>query len=338
MQDIIEKKRLSILQILQNTDDVAISSHKITRKLKEMGYKMSERTVRFHLLSLDKDGYTEYFPKKGRRITEQGINELLLARAYEKVGFLSTKIDRMTYKMHFDIYKKEGNVVINLSHVKLKDIKKAWPLMCKVLEKGLGMGKFLVFFKPGEKIGQAAIPEDCIGIGTVCSITINGILLQHGIPVKSRFGGLLEIQESKPNRFVAIINYDGTSLDPLEIFIKSGMTNYTQAVKNGNGLIGASFREMPSESRSQVEDIAEKIDAIGLGCFMKIGYPGKSLCEIPVNDGSFGSIIIGGLNPMAILEEYRINVQSKALSCLIDYKKLFPYTETEKRLKSILNK
>jgi len=47
---------------------------------------------------------------------------------------------------------------------------------------------------------------------------------------------------------------------------------------------------------------------------MKIGYPGKSLCEIPVNDGSFGSIIIGGLNPMAILEEYRINVQSKALS------------------------
>ena len=125
MYDAIEKKRLTILKILQNTDDTAIGSHIITKKLTEMGYNISERTVRFHLLSLDKEGYTEYLPKKGRRITQKGIEELSHARVYEKVGFLSTKIDRMTYRMHFDIYKKEGTVVVNLSYIKLKDIEEA---------------------------------------------------------------------------------------------------------------------------------------------------------------------------------------------------------------------
>ena len=38
------------------------------------------------------------------------------------------------------------------------------------------------------------------------------------------------------------VNYDGTSIDPLEVFIRSGMTDNIGVVKTGNGRIGASFR------------------------------------------------------------------------------------------------
>jgi repressor of nif and glnA expression len=336
MQSTIEKKRLAILRVLHEYNNEAIGSNVITEKLTEMGYDISERTVRFHLLSMDKAGYTEYLPKRGRRITQKGIAEMSRARVYEKVGFLSTKIDRMTYRMNFDPSKRDGTVVINTSLIEIKYLKKACPLMCKILRSGLGMGKLLTFFLPGEELEQLTVPEGYIGIGTVCSITINGILLAQGIPTRSRFGGLLEIEHGKPSRFVALINYDGTSLDPLEIFMKSGMTDYTGAVENGSGLIGASFREMPAESRDTVVEIAEKLTTIGLGGFMEIGYPGNPLCEIPVTEGSFGSVIVGGLNTVGIIEESGIEVFSKALSGLVDFKRLFSFEEIEERVNSIL--
>jgi repressor of nif and glnA expression len=54
----------------------------------------------------------------------------------------------------------------------------------------------------------------------VCSITLNGVLLKHGIPTTSRFGDP-ELQNRKPMRFAEIIMYDGTSIDPLEVFIQT---------------------------------------------------------------------------------------------------------------------
>ncbi len=151
-------------------------------------------------------------------------------------------------------------------------------------------------------------------------MTLNGILLAEGIPTTSRFGGLLELHRGKPVRFVAIINYDGTSLDPLEIFIKSGMTDYTGATENGDGLIGAGFREMPAASRDRLLELAEELKQVGLGGFMNIGWPGQPLVGIPVNEGIVGAVVIGGLNPVAILEEHGIRVHSRALSGFVDYR------------------
>ena len=80
------------------------------------------------------------------------------------------------------------------------------------------------------------------------------------IPTASRFGGLLELRNGQSTRFVEIIHYDGTSIDPLEVFIRSGMTNYTGAIRDGNGRIGASFRELPADSRKRVQGLAEKLE------------------------------------------------------------------------------
>jgi len=334
MTDTVEKKRLQILRILRDAN-APVASQEITEKLKNTGYDISERTVRFHLLAMDKEGLTQYVDRHGRRITEKGLTELTNARIIERVGFLAGKIDQMSYRMAFDLASRTGTVVVNVSVIRREELEASVPLMSRVFEGGYAMGRLLTLYRPGEQAGELLVPDGCVGIGTVCSITLNGILLAHGIPTYSRFGGLLEIVEGKPARFVAIINYDGTSLDPLEIFIKSGMTDYVGATENGNGRIGASFREIPAASRERVLELAEELAEIGLGGFMRIGMPGRPLTEIPIEESRIGAIVIGGLNPVAILEERGIHAQSRALAGLVGFERLFPYTELSERMAAL---
>lgn len=335
MSDKTEKKRLAILRILQEAGR-PVGSSRITERLIAAGHDITERTVRFYLHSMDGEGLTENLGRRGRLLTQKGLEELSSARIIERVGFLAAKIDQMTYRMKFDLKRRSGTVVVNASVIEKPQLKKGAQLIKKVFAHGYAMGRLLTLFAPGERIGELTVPEGMVGIGTVCSITLNGVLLSHGIPTYSRFGGLLELNDYKPNRFVEVIYYNGTTLDPLEVFIRSGMTDYLGATRNGNGRIGASFREVPAESREHVVQLAHQLEEVGLGGFMSIGWPGQPLLEIPVNQGQVGAIVIGGLNPAAILEEVGIRTQSRALAALADYEVFFPYEELDDHVNEFL--
>ncbi len=190
-------------------------------------------------------------------------------------------------------------------------------------------------FPPGERVGDIIIPPGMAGFGTVCSITLNGVLLSHCIPVHSSFGGLLELRNKKLVRFVEIIKYDSASLDPLEAFIRSGMTEYAGAVRNGNGRIGVGFREVPADSRDRVIDLIERLKEAGLGGFLLVGWPGQPLLEIPVPEGRTGIVVIGGLNPIAILEETGTRIHSRAMAGMVGYERLFHYQEMEERIRAL---
>ena len=289
-----------------------------------------------YLEEMEKDGMTERSHRRRHKITPLGVQEEESAQIIERVGFLSAKIDRMTYHMNFDLETLSGTVVVNITVADPKSIADNLRLMSKVYEDGYAMGDYVTLLPPGEKIGQNVVPDGMVGIGTVCSITLNGVLLKYGIPTNSRFGGLLDIRERKPTRFAEIIMYSGTSLDPLEVFIRSGMTDYMGAVQTGTGRIGAGFREFPAESRPKVEELAKRLRQVGLGGFLRIGRPGQTLLEIPVGEGLIGAVVIGGLNPVAILEENGVRVRSRALAGLIDFSRLFHYRELGKHLQRFL--
>ena len=318
------EKKLAILNVLNAQNDY-VSSGKITSLLAIGGSNISERTVRLYLKELDSENLTVPNGKKGRKITEKGVAELQAAKVIQKPGYLSAKIDQMIYRMNFDLPMRSGTVVVNTSLVNPYQLESCIHKICKVFEKGYGMGKLMTLIGPGETIGEITIPPDKVGFCTVCSITINGILLKHGIPMASRFGGLLKVVNGKPVRFMEIIHYDGTSIDPLEVFIRSGMTDYHGAIRDGNGLIGASFREVPGESRQRIINIHERLIEVGLGGIMEIGLPSQSVLDIPVSPGRAGTLIVGGLNPIAILEEQEHRIFSRALSGLVEYDQLFNY-------------
>jgi HTH-type transcriptional regulator, global nitrogen regulator NrpRI len=331
----VKRKELLIMSMLKNTES-PLASTRIAEDLSALGHDMSERTVRLYLQRLEQEGLTTSNGKRGHMLTSLGLSEIDSAQIMEKVGFLSAKIDQMTYQMNFDLNTAAGTVVINCTLVNPNYFAKNMAYIKKVYADGYAMGHLMTFLDPGETLGHIHVPDGMIGVGTVCSITLSGILLKHGIPTVSRFGGLLELRERKPVRFVEIIMYDGTSIDPLEIFIRSGMTNYLGAIKTGDGRIGASFREFPAESREMVEHLAEKSKRIGLGGVVRLGRPGQSLLDIPVSEGRVGAIVIGGLNPVSILEETGVRAYSRALAGLVDFNRLFRYEEMESRIRKYL--
>lgn len=325
------RKRLAILDALESSDR-PMSSRTIAERLQESGHDISERTVRLYLQHLQDEGLSAA-GRRGHVVTDRGQAERGAARVMERLGYMAARVDQITYRMSFDLEQRKGTVAVNAALVTRDVLEPRLPMILRVFQKRYGMGELVALLKPGETIGETLVPEGMLGLCTVCSVTLNGILLKHGVPARSIFSGLLELVDGQPTRFSELINYDGTSLDPLELFIRGGMTNYVGAITTGNGRIGAGFREVPAESYSLVVGLADRADRIGLGGFLRIGRPAQTLFNIPVRQGCCGAVVIGGLNPIAIIEETGERVKARALAGLMDFHLLFPYHELESRLR-----
>jgi repressor of nif and glnA expression len=189
------------------------------------------------------------------------------------------------------------------------------------------MSDRVILAAEGGKIGSALVPKGMVGLGTICSVTINGIFLKAGIPVASRFGGVVETANGKPLRFISLISYDGSSLDPLEVFIKSKMTAVSKAVAGGPGRILASYREIPVVCLDKAKKLACTLEDRGIRGILLMGSPNKPLLEVPVGIDKAGIVIIGGLNPVAVLEEHGIATESKAMSTLFEYTRLVTFKD-----------
>jgi hypothetical protein len=124
-----------------------------------------------------------------------------------------------------------------------------------------------------------------------------------------------------------MINYDGTTLDPLEIFIKGKMTRVRDILETGNGVIGASFREVPAVALPDVKTIIKKLEKIGLAGVLLIGRANQSLLDIPVTQDRAGLIVVGGLAPMSAVEESGIPTHNMAMNTLFEFENLIPYND-----------
>jgi repressor of nif and glnA expression len=238
-----------------------------------------------------------------------------------------SKIETFSYLTNFDFEKMEGDIILNVSFFPEEKLKEALKIMKPVFRSSYVMYDKVVLHRGGEKIGDIVVPHGQVGFGTVCSVTINGIFLKAGIPVTSKFGGVLQIEDSEPSRFTALISYEGSSLDPLEIFIKSRMTDVMGATKNHNGKILASFREIPVVSLEKAKELSAVMKGKGIGGILLIGNPNQPLLEIPVATDKSGMVIIGGLNPIAAVEEVGITTVSKAMSTLYRFSDLIKFKE-----------
>ncbi|HPU07983.1 MAG TPA: NrpR regulatory domain-containing protein [Thermogutta sp.] len=329
------RHRLEILNVLRKTNR-PLTSSQIAEQLASAGYILSERSIRLYLNELDAEGLTISAGHRGHLISDQGLAELRVAQTIQRVGYLSARIDEMTYKMTFDLERRTGTVVVNTSIINPHDLAQCLDSVCQVFYKGYAMGTRLAILEPGQRMGEVEIPPGRIGFCTVCSMTVNSVFLKHGIPTTSRFGGLLEVRNGQPTRFVEIIHYDGTSIDPLEIFIRGRMTDYRGAISTGNGLIGASFREIPEDARDVAQRLSNEMARIGLGSVLAIGLPAQPLLGIPVTPGRVGVINVAGLNPVAILEEIGYHVYSRALHGLMDFNQLITVDELPSILQRFL--
>ena len=329
MEPKTQRKIVAILQILNNAG-APLGSTRIARELHAQGIDLSNRTVRHYLGLMDESGLTESLGKRGRAITPRGEKELQGAMAAEKVGFMAAKVDALAYRMTFDLERLEGKVILNISLIDTPYVHAAAREMIKVYAACLGMGQYVALAAPGERLGDFVVPSGKFAIGTICSITINGVLLKAGIVTHSRFGGLLEMRDGNPHRFTEIINYDGTTIDPLEIFIRGQMTHVSRAAATGSGIVGASFREIPTVTIKEVERISVELERAGLGTALVIGRPNQPLLDVPVPQGRTGMIVMAGLNPLAAVEEKGIRTTNWAMKTMFEFHELVPIDRLRK--------
>ena len=317
----VERKVISILKVLSDSP-VPMGARVIAQRLKEHGVHLGERAVRYHLKLMDERDLTQLVGRDGRLITERGIEELSDALVRYKVGFATTRIEVLAFSTDFDIDKGTGPIPVNISFFKEGIFNKALQVMKPVFEAGLCVSDMVAVAHAGEKLGNLSVPEGNIGLATVCSIVINGTLLKAGVPMDSRFGGILQIRNHKPLRFVELIHYAGSSLDPSEIFIRAKMTAVGDTVKSGEGKILANFREIPALCRPITEQVISKLKEAGLGGVLLMGDTSEPVCELPVELNRVGIVLYGGLNPVAAANEAGIQAESYAMSTLIEYENL----------------
>jgi repressor of nif and glnA expression len=320
-------KTLHAILFILDKHPTVVGSRELSRELKLRGVEITERTVRYYLKMLDKKGYTEVFGKEGRKITAAGREELKHSLVSDKIGFVISKIETLSYMTTLDMATMEGDVILNISYFPRKNLRQALRLLKPAFLSPYVMSDRVILAREGEKIGNVIVPKGMVGLGTICSVTINGIFLKAGIPVASRFGGVVETANGKPLRFVSLISYDGSSLDPLEVFIKSKMTAVSKAVAGGPGRILASYREIPVVCLDKAKKLARTLEDRGIRGILLIGSPNKPLLEVPVGIDKAGIVIIGGLNPVAVLEEHGIATESKAMSTLFEYSHLVPFKD-----------
>jgi len=316
-----ERKVMAILKVLSESSE-PLGSITIARELERYGVFLSERGVRYHLRITDEQGYTRPMGRDGRMITEQGVQELKMALAPDQVGFIQDKLETLAFLTTFDPVRKTGKVPVNTSLIEKGKFKKALAVMREAFNAKLCVSDMVAVAEEGDKIGSIVIPRGKVGLATVCSVTINGVLLKAGIPVGSRFGGVLEVKDMQPRRFVAIINYAGTSIDPSEQYIRAGMTSVSSVAKTGNGKLLANFREMPAPARQLVEQKAAELKEAGITGIFSLGNISEPMCEIPLGLNRMGMVLLGGLNPVATVAEAGISVESFGESGLLDYSSL----------------
>ena len=323
----IERKGLSILKILSDSQE-ALGSRIISQRLESYGIELGERAVRYHLKLMDERGLTRLVGRRdGRVLTENGSAEIKSAMVKDKVGFAISKIETLAFRTSFDCVQRCGLIPVNISFFPSDKFALALQAMKPAFEAGLCVSSLVAIASEREQLGEATVPPGKVGLATVCSIVFNGAMLKAGVLMNSRFGGILQMRNHKPLRFVELIDYAGCSLDPSTIFIKAKMTSVREVVRKGDGEVLGNFREIPSICRPIADEIIAGLGEAGIHGLVIMGDASEPVCEIPVDMNKMGMVLLGGLNPVAAAEEAGIETTNLAMSTVMEYQTLVEFRE-----------
>ncbi len=316
-----ERKIIAILKVLSDPVE-PLGSITIARRLESEGLLLSERAVRNHLKIADERGYTQPAGHDGRMITPEGMEEVKEALALEQLGSVRDKLELLAFQTTFDPEKKTGHLSINTSLIDKGKFKKAIAAMKDAFKAGICVSDLVATASEGERLGSVTVPKGKIGLATVCSVVINGVLLKAGVPTDFRFGGVLEVRNKRPRRFVAVMEYAGSSVDPSEQFIRARMTSVGEAARTGNGKILGVFRTIPAPARAIVEEKTALLKEAGIGGLFAMGNTSEPVAQIPVGLNRVAIVQLGGLNPVAAAVEAGIEIENIAESGMIEYQAL----------------
>jgi repressor of nif and glnA expression len=297
-----ERKYLEILRILKEHRE-PMGAKRLSEILAERGFVLTDRAVQYYLRYLDETGFTQKVGNTGRILTPEGIAEIESALVDERIGFIISKLERLAFRSTFDPANGTGEVAYNLSLVPEEEAPGVIKSFEKVSRAGYG------FFSSYKILDQdPRVPEGQVGILTLCSITIDGVLQRSGIPVIMAYGGRLDLEGGVAKGFLDLIGYRGTTADPLQLFISAGLTSIREVVATGSGVALANVREVPVPALDRVRDLLSQMG--GWGFTPPVGL-GNQILNIPHSPHHISIVSYSGMNMVGhgVEEGYHIRTE-----------------------------
>jgi HTH-type transcriptional regulator, global nitrogen regulator NrpRI len=308
-----ERKYIEILRILREHQE-PMGAKRLSELMAERGFILSDRAVQYYLSYLDTMRFTEKIGNQGRVLTPEGRQETDNALVDDRIGFIISKLERLAYRSTFDPSSGTGDVAYNLSIVPEASFEPAKAAFDEVIKAGCG------FFSSYRIIDHdPRVPPRCVGFISICSISMDGVFQRKGIPVKMAFGGRLEIEKGMPKRFKDLIGYRGTTIDPLELFISSGLTSIAGFVRSGSGIALANVREVPCTAKTQVVEIIRLMNTCG---FVFPVTMGNQVFNLPDNPFRLSIVAFSGLNFIGNCVEHGIDIKTEIGAGNIQFSKI----------------
>jgi repressor of nif and glnA expression len=285
-----ERKVMEILRILKEHHE-PMGAKRLSELLAEHGYVLTDRAVQYYLRYLDEQGFTRKVGNTGRVLTPLGISEIESALVDDRLGFIISRLERLAYRSTFDPASGTGDVAYNLSIVPEADAENVGDSFNQVIQSGYG------FFSGYTRIDKdPRIPSGHIGFITICSITMDGVLERMGIPVRVVYGGRLEISKGKAIRFLDLIRYRGTTINPLQLFISAGLTSVHPLIVTGSGVGLVNIRTVPIPAAGTVQEMIPLMKDCGFRFPLAMG---NELLNLPPDPYRLSVVSHSGMNLIA---------------------------------------
>lgn len=308
-----ERKYIEILRILKEHRD-PMGAKRLSELMSERGFVLSDRAVQYYLSYLDSMGFTEKVGNQGRILTPIGLEETDNALVDDRIGFIISKLERLAYRSTFDPTTSTGDVAYNLSIAPAETAERVKAAFDEIITAQCG---FFNSYRIIEK--DPRIPPGHVGFMTICSITMDGVFQRRGIPVKMAFGGRLEIENGTPRQFRDLIAYRGTTIDPLELFISSGLTSISSFVRIKTGIALANVREVPCAAQNNVEETIQQMNACG---FIFPVVMGTQVFNLPQNPYRLSIVAFSGLNYIGNTVEHGLKIMTEIGAGNIPFSKI----------------
>lgn len=252
---------------------------------------------------------------------------LFLWRVYgvnHPLKFLNHLIEEEAMQVTYDPAENEGKVIYNLSLVGADDLEAVVAIMKETYRAGISPSGLVQIYQAGEKAGEYVVPKGKAGICTICSITLDGVMIRRGAPLHPIGGGVVQIENGTPKRFTDMVLYDATTIDPLELLVSQEITDVSGVIAAGRGNVLANLRECHMEAEPTVAAVIEDLERSMIAGVLEIGPPNAPILGFTCSPQYFGIAILGGTNVMAAVKEGGYRVEINSLKGLIDVSALEP--------------
>ncbi|MDD1753832.1 MAG: DUF128 domain-containing protein [Methanotrichaceae archaeon] len=229
-------------------------------------------------------------------------------RSSKPLMFTLARIENLMQQVSLDPAKMKGKIITNTTRLKQELLEETLDIFQDAIQSGLAVCP-LIKIEDESKL---------IKLKTACSLTIDGVLLKNGIPIRPKGGGIIEVVEREPARFTDMLMYWATTIDPVDILTTQELTDITGMMRTGNGRILGNLQEAPMLARDRIEEVLDLMAAAEFAGILELGEPNMDVLGVSVERDHLGIALIGGTNLVAAVRERGIELSHESISDLTE--------------------